>query len=273
MRFALLALVLACAACGSYDIPEPGASVAPLAHVRSVAVVGGHFEVTLDDGRLLAQQELVGAILTLDARGSSYRLRIDGAAPDPEDPTGDVILYDLSAENPDGGGWHNLCSPDPQGQQHAFPMAGTWTRDGRHLPSDSEFSITCTSGAEGKCVRFGYKPWARLADGSSLWDYHQACTRMVRADYCGDGTAHTRNGTHIDVYDRIGIQADDPEPGMSFEASWAPRGALCVRHPRYSELAPLSAVVAECPSRLTGRVGPDCTDDEPALIFNQSFAR
>jgi ADYC domain-containing protein len=47
-------------------------------------------------------------------------------------------------------------------------------------------------------VRFGYKPW-REAAGKPRWDYHQACVRMVRADYAGDGIGHTRDGTLIDL--------------------------------------------------------------------------
>jgi ADYC domain len=42
---------------------------------------------------------------------------------------------------------------------------------------------------------------------------------LVRADYCGDGIGHTRNGTPIDLFDRIGIQPDEAAPGMTFESS------------------------------------------------------
>jgi hypothetical protein len=53
---------------------------------------------------------------------------------------------------------------------------------------------------------------------------------MVRADYCGDGTPHTVNGTPIDVYDGIGIQA--PDTNWLVDAEWGPDGALCVNSPR-----------------------------------------
>lgn len=39
--------------------------------------------------------------------------------------------------------------------------------------------------------------------GESPRDYHQVCTRMVCADYCGNGIGHTQNSTPIDVYDRL----------------------------------------------------------------------
>jgi hypothetical protein len=39
----------------------------------------------------------------------------------------------------------------------------------------------------------------------------------------------------IDLYDRLGIQEDEPAPGMDFEAAWTPSGASCVRHVRIRE--------------------------------------
>ncbi len=95
------------------------------------------------------------------------------------------------------------------------------------------FFITCTGGAEGKCVRFGYKPW-RQVPRASLAPYYQTCVRLVRADYCGDGTGHTRNGTPIDIFDKIGIQRDEAAPGLTFEAAWGPDGAVCV--PAWAEI-------------------------------------
>ena len=65
------------------------------------------------------------------------------------------------------------------------------------------FALICTGGAIGKCVRWGYKPWRSGPDGVALWDYHQACVRMVRADYGGDGVGHTRDNTPVDVFDRL----------------------------------------------------------------------
>src|SRR5262249_52952547 len=133
------------------------------------------------------------------------------------------------------------------------------------------FSLTCTSGAQGKCVRFGYKPWKQAPDGTSLWDHHQACTRLLRADYCGDGTAHTRDGTMVDLYDRYAIQAEEPLPGMSFAAAWDAAGAVGVRRPRIPALISLEALARACP-RLASRLGEACSEDEPhALLFDRSF--
>jgi hypothetical protein len=120
-----------------------------------------------------------------------------------------------------------MCPPGPDGLDMGFPVSGSWTQDGRHIPG-SKFLLACTAGAIGKCIRFGYKPWKVGPHGERLWDYHQACTRMIRADYCGDGHSWTHNGTEIDLYDHIGINRRRPDETMSFEAAWGGQGAVCV---------------------------------------------
>ena len=120
----------------------------------------------------------------------------------------------------------------------------------------------------------GYKPWKTRADGTPLWDLHQACTRMLRADYCGDGTPHTRDGTPVDVYDTVGIQSPQPGSELSFEAGWRADGAICVRKVRIPEITTLEALVQSCPARLQKHVGPECTEERGrqlgALVMNGS---
>jgi hypothetical protein len=96
-------------------------------------------------------------------------------------------------------------------------------------------------------VRLGYKPWKNSRDGVSLWELHQACTRMLRADYCGDGTPHTRDGTRVEVYDTMGIQSPEPDSGLSFEAGWRADGAVCVRKVRIAEITSLESAGAGVP--------------------------
>jgi hypothetical protein len=123
-------------------------------------------------------------------------------------------------------------------------------------------------------VRLGYKPWKNSRDGVSLWELHQACTRMLRADYCGDGTPHTRDGTRVEVYDTMGIQSPEPESGLSFEAGWRADGAVCVRKVRIAELTSLEALVQACPERLREHVGAECSEERAlqlgALVINGS---
>src|SRR5262249_42702503 len=102
-----------------------------------------------------------------------------------------------------------------------------------------------------------------------LMPYYQACVRMVRADYCGDGVGHTRNGTPIDIFDHIGIQQDEPTPALSFEAAWGPDGAICVRHTRLQSVRPTQPRGQPCPHRAS-RIGPSCDEAAPALLFDRS---
>src|SRR5207247_4654962 len=112
------------------------------------------------------------------------------------------------------------------------------------------FEIVCTSGARGKCVRFGYFPWVSTA----MRDIYDACVHMVRADYCGDGEGTTRDGTRIDLYDDRGIQQSDSDPMQEFEAGWTASGSVCVRHVRVKENISLERLAASC-QRLRDRVG------------------
>ena len=72
-------------------------------------------------------------------------------------------------------------------------------------------------------------------DGRPLRDHYNACVRMLRADYCGDGRSWTRDGTLIDMWDDHRIQTSDTlsDPAFSFSKrdGWA-QGAVCVRRTR-----------------------------------------
>ena len=140
-----------------------------------------------------------------------------------------------------------------------FPLAGRPNADGsfgQAEPGVLEFA--CTSGALGKCVRFGYAPWGD--DVAKSLDLYNACIRMTRADYCGDGTATTKDGQRIDIYDDGGVQRPENEPAMDFEAGWTAQGAACVRHVRVKENISLTALAAQCP-RLAKRLGATCTHE------------
>lgn len=235
-----------------------------------VDVAGTAFQVSLPDGRVLAQEQLPGTILTLgDGSGAQRRIRIDAVEHDPRDPTGEVMLYALSEPDPATGQWRNACQPDPDGRRLGFPLAGAFTPHGRYVARSGRILITCTGGAEGKCIRFGYKPWRSLPHGTSLEPYYQACVRLVRADYGGDGVGHTRNGTPIDLFDRIGIQRDETAPGMTLEAAFDPDGAVCVAHPRLAGVVSLDDLARQYP-RLDGHLGRQCDEHAAALLFVRS---
>jgi ADYC domain len=243
------------------------------AKVPSLEVVGTLFRVTLPDSRVLTSPDLIGAILdATDETGRVITVRIDAVTKvDQSNGNSDIWLHRFSIPDESAGGWREFCTPGPDGTVAGFPVAGTWTADGRHVRTSAGFTITCSSGAIGKCIRIGYRPWDDRK-GVSLWDYHQACVRMVRADYGGDGVSHTRDGTTIDPFDRLGIQSAEPDPRgphLEFEAAWGPDGAVCVRRMRIPELLSIGELVQHYP-QLAGKTGQDCSEAVDALIWNRS---
>ncbi len=262
------ALILAVLFAGAAAAAERDAG-APAEALRQVEVAGAQFRVTTVGGRTLPQHELVGAVLAYRDGAQVISVRIDSVFADPKDPTGGLLLYGLSTRDPAGGDWNDMCQPDADGVRAGFPL---------QLGSAAGYVLTCTSGAQGKCVRFGYKPWARGPDGTALLAHWQACIRMVRADYCGDGEPHTRDGTLIDMYDKLGIQKDEASESMEFEAGWGLEGAVCVRRTRIGEIFSLEALRQTCPRLKPEDVGEPCTEarmmrDPAALLMNKSFVK
>lgn len=233
-----------------------------------LAVEGTEFVLYRADGRVLRSAELLGAELDL---GGGRQLRIDAVGPDPADASGQILLHRFSQRVGDGA-WTDVCSADREGRREGFPVPGRWV-DGRYRHEATHFALTCTGGAQAKCVRWGYRPWDRAADGSALADLYEACVHMVRADYCGDGTATTRDGMAIDIYDRHGVQKPEGGDDFRFEAGWAPTGAVCVNHVRVPDNVALESIAARCP-RLANALGERCDEaaalSAGAVLFNRS---
>lgn len=231
-----------------------------------LAVDGTEFVLYRSDGRVLRSADLVGAELDL---GDGRVLRIDAVRPDPADAR--ILLHRLSQRLADGS-WQEACEADREGQHEGFPLPGHWV-DGRYRRDGAHFALTCTGGAQAKCVRWGYRPWDRAPDGSAMEDLYEACVHMVRADYCGDGQATTREGMTIDVYDRRGVQQPASGADFQFEAGWAPTGAVCVHHPRVPQNVSLDALAARCP-HLADALGERCDEAQAtasgAVLFNRS---
>jgi hypothetical protein len=232
-----------------------------------VSVEGTAFRIRGADGAVLAEDRLPGTVIVVNDGTAQIALRIDSVERHPRDP--EITAYTLSAQGADGG-WNNVCTPGPDGTRLAFPLGGMWSPDGSHVENPNRFNLTCTGGAIGKCVLMGYKPW----QGAAMAAHHQACARMVRADYCGDGVGTTRDGTPIDVWDRIGLQRPDRSANLRFEAAWGSRGAVCVARTRIPDKVTLDDLARSCPERLAGRTGAACTEElavgDDVLILNGS---
>jgi hypothetical protein len=232
-----------------------------------LSVVGTEFRLRLPDGRVLRSAEMVGVVLGVEEGGTLRRVRIDAVRPDPDDASRELLLHDLAVFDDSVSRWVPYCLPDAAGARHGFPYVVD-TATGR-------FTLTCAAGAEAKCIRMGYRPWKSARDGQPLRDYFRACIHLARADYCGDDRPATRDGTLVDVYDRIGIQQPSDDASLHFEAGWGTAGAVCVARTRVPALLSKDALLRRCPRLAGASSGPDCTEerlenDPRALLFNRS---
>jgi hypothetical protein len=162
----------------------------------------------------------------------------------------DLFLYDVSVIDFDGTA-KPLC---PSGQS-AMALAGYWDKTATHHNDANKLSFVCTNGTIAKCVRWGYRPWAsaykngvKVGFPTPLAQYHQGCVRAAMADYCGDGTSFTQDGTVVDISDyttqafpgfirqRRGVLTPLAEDhSMVGEGAFSTIGADWLDHFRYAE--------------------------------------
>ncbi|WNG28590.1 hypothetical protein F0U62_34745 [Cystobacter fuscus] len=246
-------------------------------------------DLRLEEGQLVASSashSLEGVVFqgkTLD--GKSVEVALCRAEPDETDPS--LMRYQIEVWKPKQAMWENPCmATGSVSTPRALAVPGVWDARGARQEVAGKFTFACEAGAIAKCVEWGYKPWAEK-DGKSLADIHQACTRMARADYCGDGNNHTRDGNPIDVYDErkvmtrstVSSELWDVRRG-SFEAAWSAEGASCLSHTRDGRA--VDEVMAECPDLFQKEdkdlgEGDQCTvvrkevSAEKAPLRNQSY--
>jgi hypothetical protein len=239
--------------------------------LNGIQLNGSVLEGTTLGGARLSGADLAGALMVgvLDD-GSTVPLRLDAVVQDQEPSpnprghgppvmdNGDVYFH-LVSFSTDGATWSPLCGTDAAGATiAAIPVAGTWDPGwgvpggGAHRDDPAIFTFACRHQAIAKCVEMGYKPWRSVEScgggagcaRSDLMPHLQACTRLLRADYCGDGDSWTVDGTPIDLYDGVGIQLDTER--WAFEAEWDEGGAVCLDEQRVASVgvAPCAAGLA-----------------------------
>ena len=199
-----------------------------------VKMVGATFTATLDDGSLLP-------------------IRIDSVEPKWQRADPYVIHYYVTYEG-DAGAREPLCGVDENGNPvGAIPLLGSWDYSegtetgGARIDDARVFTFACEGFVLDKCVDAGYKPWLSITvcSGWGWWrtctevpldGHHQACTRMLRADYCGDGVSYTEDNILVALYDGYGIRYDSERWG--FEAEWDEDGAICANRYRVDGMEP-----------------------------------
>jgi hypothetical protein len=270
--------------------------------LNGTSLNGTSLNVTSVTGKLLKGTDFIGATLpgTL-SNGGVALLRIDDIVPssDPE-----ILLYKVSFK--DGKAWKSICGYDKAGAPiRAVPMQGRWdlsagtATGGDWIDEPGTMSFACMASAATKCLLLGYKPWQTVQECKSggqcqkvsLRPVHQACTRMIRADYCGDGTSHTINAVPINLWDAFALQTQSQvSSNWKSGAEWTPNGAACIDTFRYDPDKQTSTYVSErCPEREStsfacfsgtssffSTVGFDASLDARSLVreeFDQLYVR
>jgi hypothetical protein len=140
----------------------------------------------------------------------------------------DVYFYTIESNN--SGSWQPACRDGAGNPTEAIAVQGDFNSATGQRTSDVGLTWACRGAAIAKAIEWGFRPWATV-DGTLLKNHHQAAVRMIRADYCGNGTHHTSNGNPIDIEDTKRVQTFDSLT-WSVEAAWGPNGAVCLNTPR-----------------------------------------
>jgi hypothetical protein len=207
----------------------------------------GTIKAIQNNGSVLSGQSLVGAQVTgtLDD-GSTVTLRLDSIESFSSAVGTSLSRYVVSFTRPGSDVRAHVCGLDASGAPiKTIPISGRWNYQegvpdgGSKEENPTLITFACQGFALYKCIDYGYPPW-KTENGVKLNNHHQACVRMIRADYCGDGRSWTVDGTIINLYDNLGIQADTE--GWPMEAEWNIEGARCLSHQRIQSLS----TVPEC---------------------------
>ncbi|HWO21497.1 MAG TPA: ADYC domain-containing protein [Kofleriaceae bacterium] len=151
----------------------------------------------------------------------------------------------------------------------AFPILGYWNDAGHYVRDPKKLSFACTRRHVATCLKQGYLDDTGSADRRALLE---ACTRMMRADYCGNGDSYTKDGTFITLWDNRNFAAKAPREPLTFEGAWTAKGLACNARLRWSEAE------VGVPTCLRDRPRPRCSSAEEAkalfpgvpLVFNDS---
>jgi hypothetical protein len=149
-----------------------------------------------------------------------------------------------------------------------WDMSGEWKQDPRvvTLSCNASAGLDQTLSADG-AITTCIQNWRY--DPETHQDQFLACIRAVRADYCGDGTAHTQYATDLDIHGTATnvMTRDQCNDGRAFEASWSKSGAVCLAHERWRDVnqcKPKFGPTATSPSE-------SCrTDAGPAILRTRS---
>ena len=201
--------------------------------VTDSGLIGSTFPstITFDDGTITVDKNVTLTISDVIADSSTNTMMCDPTVGQYQSNCGygynqntGIKLYKITYKLAETGNTGYLCG----GDQYAMLFKGAWAEDGSWSDDGTnKITVACTTGVVAKCARnWGYKPWKTMIDkygnARDMRDYHQACTRVARADYSGVGFPFTMTGMPIDIFDNGGFNVPTPGvtlQGLGYEAS------------------------------------------------------
>lgn len=182
-----------------------------------------------------------------------YRLKV-GRVGAPSNGSPLYGLHEMTYSFLDSSGWSapkSFCEDADGNPEPMVPLRGRfWNLTNGNAVLDPDMvSFACLSAAVAGCMEYGYNPWQSQIEclnpsmpgtchPANMWEIHQVCTRLKRADYCGTGKAHTMSGAMIHPFDWLSppINSSGPDYFKELEAIWGVNGVTCVnvdnlRHP------------------------------------------
>jgi hypothetical protein len=201
------------------------------------ALVGARWQLALVDGQGVEdpREIWIAAVEVISAKESRYTFQT-------HDDEGQVSY---------------VCDADASGS-HAAALIKDVTIDSftaDMAPRKHTAYLACVSGAVGKAITWGYRPWER-----SLAEFATA-VRVVRADYCFDGMSWTENGTAMQVKDRWHINTF-LSVAPPTEVVWTKTGIACLTQPRALTYSAAQVTcdgqpIPSCPANLGMSTFPD----------------
>jgi hypothetical protein len=229
------------------SLPPNGSSIGGIAAIGAAVsepliAIAGH-------GVPLSGSEIVGSTLTGRlSDGGIVELRIEQAVRG-TGANADVWSYRMSASV--AGAWQPLCVERNGAPGFADTVPGTWNvaqgvpGGGSYHADAPALTLACRGSTIAKCVELGYKPWTGHATELA------ACVRALRADYCGDGSSHTVEGTRVNLFDDAGVR-DDAVDWVP-EAEWTADGASCISDATHTRSFQLLHREPTCASQIPQR--------------------
>jgi hypothetical protein len=197
---------------------------------NQLAVAGDAFVLRNAKGATIGGPAVVGTVLVLERDGqpiANLMIAAHQKVPRWADGASAAQAYGLVYVGDDGVSERNVCGGEISDPHAAIALVlGGETYDlatKQVAPAPGWFSVACAGSAAAKLSLLGYGPQS----SPTTVKQRQATLKMITADYCGDGTSYTENGTPL-LWENLSGSVDlEAAPG-EIEAVWTSAGALCL---------------------------------------------